>query len=419
MKMYHLVEAESLWALSQKGAVNLPQVKTLQDRLRAAGFDPGASDGWYGKNTADAVKAYQQANGLTVDGDAGPQTLAKLGLAGANNTAPRETPPEETPPAPTPRDPIDGGIAPGTTAGGPSRLRQRQQQNPDVEPTTREPEVEPAPTAREPEPEVEPAPTRTEPETSTNNADSILQGIVDDDSKIKSYSLENNILTFVIDDSINQGYQNFKRAQGDGNWRDIDVEDALDYYGYNDNYKQSVNREIPNLEEIRFEVEGTENPGDPILQGQEGAAQLIAKFVATQVEPTMTAFDTFVENEATHMILKAKQSSVDPNVAIIVANRRSGKTDAELERLGIPRNGASIYAFDLSPGANVGNDLPKYRARNFNEIFEVFNTIDIEDGTYNLVRGSSRAKFKQLLKRYIAKEVSNESINRIANLAGL
>jgi peptidoglycan hydrolase-like protein with peptidoglycan-binding domain len=88
MRIFHLVEAESLWALSQRGGVNLPQVKELQDKLRAAGFDPGASDGWYGKKTADAVKAYQEANGLTVDGDAGPQTLAKLGMSTPNNNQP-------------------------------------------------------------------------------------------------------------------------------------------------------------------------------------------------------------------------------------------------------------------------------------------------------------------------------------------
>jgi peptidoglycan hydrolase-like protein with peptidoglycan-binding domain len=81
MRMYHLVEAESLWALSQRGAVNLPQVKELQDKLRAAGFDPGPSDGWYGQKTADAVRQYQQANNLPVDGDAGPQTLSRLGMS--------------------------------------------------------------------------------------------------------------------------------------------------------------------------------------------------------------------------------------------------------------------------------------------------------------------------------------------------
>jgi len=130
MKMYHLVEAESLWALSQRGAVNLPQVKELQDKLRAAGHDPGASDGWYGKKTADAVRAYQEANGLKVDGDAGPQTLSKLGMGGANNTPPRETPPEETPPAPAPRQPASEPAdrpAPATTRREPEQTTTRRE----------------------------------------------------------------------------------------------------------------------------------------------------------------------------------------------------------------------------------------------------------------------------------------------------
>lgn len=54
------------------------EVKTLQDQLRAAGFDPGISDGIYGKNTAAAVTSYQKAKGLTVDGIAGTQTLGAL-----------------------------------------------------------------------------------------------------------------------------------------------------------------------------------------------------------------------------------------------------------------------------------------------------------------------------------------------------
>ena len=54
------------------------EVKTLQDQLRAAGYDPGISDGIYGKNTTSAVTEYQKAKGLTVDGIAGVQTLGSL-----------------------------------------------------------------------------------------------------------------------------------------------------------------------------------------------------------------------------------------------------------------------------------------------------------------------------------------------------
>ena len=143
MKMYHLVEAESLWALSQRGAVNLPQVKELQDRLRAAGHDPGASDGWYGQKTANAVRVYQEANGLKVDGDAGSKTLAKLGMGGANTTPPTETPPAETPPAPAARQ---VATEPATQ---PAQTTRRE---PEQTTTRPEPEAEPTPTTRrEPE----------------------------------------------------------------------------------------------------------------------------------------------------------------------------------------------------------------------------------------------------------------------------
>lgn len=54
------------------------QVKALQDKLRAAGFDPGPSDGIYGPRTASAVRAFQRSRGLTVDGVAGPDTMAAL-----------------------------------------------------------------------------------------------------------------------------------------------------------------------------------------------------------------------------------------------------------------------------------------------------------------------------------------------------
>ena len=56
------------------------EVKKLQTSLINAGYNVGSSgaDGIYGANTAAAVKAYQKANGLSVDGIAGDQTLGKL-----------------------------------------------------------------------------------------------------------------------------------------------------------------------------------------------------------------------------------------------------------------------------------------------------------------------------------------------------
>ena len=38
------------------------------------------ADGKFGKNTDAAVQAYQNSNGLLVDGIAGPQTLGHMGI---------------------------------------------------------------------------------------------------------------------------------------------------------------------------------------------------------------------------------------------------------------------------------------------------------------------------------------------------
>lgn len=69
-----------------------PEVKELQLRLKAQGFYNGEVGGNFGPGTQAAVKAFQRANGMTVDGWAGPQTMARL----------RGT---STPTAPTPTGP--------------------------------------------------------------------------------------------------------------------------------------------------------------------------------------------------------------------------------------------------------------------------------------------------------------------------
>lgn len=61
-------------------------VRTLQSKLKSLGYLSGSVDGSYGTATADAVKAFQRANGLTADGKAGYSTLQKL-FAGTVSTA--------------------------------------------------------------------------------------------------------------------------------------------------------------------------------------------------------------------------------------------------------------------------------------------------------------------------------------------
>lgn len=59
------------------GAVGLP-VRVLQRRLTRAGDPPGPVDGRYGPLTEHAVRRFQAAHGLQVDGIAGPRTWAVL-----------------------------------------------------------------------------------------------------------------------------------------------------------------------------------------------------------------------------------------------------------------------------------------------------------------------------------------------------
>lgn len=53
-------------------------VRRLQQALSRAGFDPGTIDGAFGARTDAAVRAFQGALGLTVDGIVGPATWAAL-----------------------------------------------------------------------------------------------------------------------------------------------------------------------------------------------------------------------------------------------------------------------------------------------------------------------------------------------------
>ncbi len=66
--------------LLQKGDEG-ESVRVLQERLRVAGFYYGQSTGIYGPITEEAVKRFQEAYNLQVDGVVGPMTLSKLPAA--------------------------------------------------------------------------------------------------------------------------------------------------------------------------------------------------------------------------------------------------------------------------------------------------------------------------------------------------
>jgi peptidoglycan hydrolase-like protein with peptidoglycan-binding domain len=73
------ISGEKVMATLRRGSTG-PEVTALQRRLRELGFDPNGIDGQFGPGTEAAVKAFQQANGLTVDGIVGPNTRAALQL---------------------------------------------------------------------------------------------------------------------------------------------------------------------------------------------------------------------------------------------------------------------------------------------------------------------------------------------------
>lgn len=68
-----------------------PDVTAVQTQLTARGFHPGAIDGIYGPNTAAAVRAFQQQQGLPVTGIVCGQTYVLL-----------QVPCQSVPPCPTP-----------------------------------------------------------------------------------------------------------------------------------------------------------------------------------------------------------------------------------------------------------------------------------------------------------------------------
>ena len=58
-------------------------VRGLQRQLRADGYSPGPIDGRYGPLTSNAVRRFQAAHGLHVDGVAGPLTFRELKIVSA------------------------------------------------------------------------------------------------------------------------------------------------------------------------------------------------------------------------------------------------------------------------------------------------------------------------------------------------
>ncbi len=76
-------EVEALSKYGSRGS----EVTQIQTKLKRWGYYSGSVDGIYGSQTVAAVKKFQKKNGLTVDGIAGKNTLAAMGIYNSSNSS--------------------------------------------------------------------------------------------------------------------------------------------------------------------------------------------------------------------------------------------------------------------------------------------------------------------------------------------
>lgn len=77
----------SVYAAVLKQGSRGETVKKLQQKLKNWGYYTGSVDGIYGAKTTSAVKYFQRKNNLTVDGIAGPKTLAAAGISSSSSSS--------------------------------------------------------------------------------------------------------------------------------------------------------------------------------------------------------------------------------------------------------------------------------------------------------------------------------------------
>ena len=68
-------------AAQQAAVASIPQVLAMQERLAELGYDVGTPDGKWGARTTYSLMAFQKVEGLTRDGQFGPETEAALATA--------------------------------------------------------------------------------------------------------------------------------------------------------------------------------------------------------------------------------------------------------------------------------------------------------------------------------------------------
>lgn len=80
VNIFIIALAQSADAALYKRGSSGTTVTQIQTRLKSWGYYSGAVDGVYGSATESAVRYFQRTNGLAVDGQAGDQTLAAMGI---------------------------------------------------------------------------------------------------------------------------------------------------------------------------------------------------------------------------------------------------------------------------------------------------------------------------------------------------
>ena len=80
------VQTQTMETLSRYGSSG-EEVRQIQTRLKEWGYYKGDVDGIYGSRTQQAVRDFQRANGLSVDGIAGEKTLAAIGISSSGNSS--------------------------------------------------------------------------------------------------------------------------------------------------------------------------------------------------------------------------------------------------------------------------------------------------------------------------------------------
>ena len=83
---YIFLRSNEVEALSKYGSRG-DEVTQIQTKLKRWGYYNGNIDGIYGSQTQEAVRYFQRKNGLTVDGIAGPKTLAAMGITSSSSSS--------------------------------------------------------------------------------------------------------------------------------------------------------------------------------------------------------------------------------------------------------------------------------------------------------------------------------------------